>query len=243
MQRKISNNAKLNSYYPLTKVDEMKEESSVKQRLQEFLKSKRISQLEFTRALGVSPTYVGAMRKGMPASKLKRIGELYPELNREWLLYGEGEMLNTPSSTQMKKIIGDGYETLLLPIEAFAGGLQMWSEGVGRGECRRIVSPVNGADFAIPIRGDSMEPRFHDGSTLLIKRINEKAFIPWGHTMVVDTENGVLIKRVMPDEESKNGEYIKAESINPAYPSFRIPTSSIFGLYRVMGTVDIYSNL
>lgn len=222
----------------------MKDETTVKGRLLEFLKSQRISQLEFTRALGVSPTYVGAMRKGMPASKLKKIGELYPELNREWLLYGEGEML-MPSTSQTEKIMGEGYETLLLPVEAFAGGLQMWSEGVARGECRRIVSPVNGADFAIPIKGDSMEPRFHDGSTLLIKRINEKAFIPWGHTMVVDTENGVLIKNLYPDKENEASgeEYIIAESINPKYPPFKIPTSSIFGLYRVMGIIDIFSNL
>lgn len=217
-------------------------ESLVKERLLEFLKTKRISQVEFTRNLGVSPTYVGAMRKGIPAAKLKRIGELYPDLNRDWLLYGEGEML-TPLPQPQERLQKE-YETLLLPLEAFAGGLQMWSDGVRECDCRRIVSPVSGADFAIPVSGDSMEPRFHDGSTLLIKRINEKAFIPWGHPMVIDTENGVLVKNVYPAEEkAEEAEYIVAKSLNPNYPPIRIPTASIYGLYRVMGTIDIYSNL
>ena len=221
----------------------MKEESTVKSRLLEFLKRKRITQTEFTRCMGVSSTYIGAMRKGIPASKLKKMSELYPDLNRDWLMYGEGEMLLDVSGNPDKGISRE-YETLLLPLEAFAGGLQTWNDGVRAADCRRIVSPVSGVDFAIPIRGDSMEPKFHEGSTLLIKKINEKAFIPWGHPMVIDTENGVYIKNLYPYDDAKSledQEYVIAKSINPKYPPFNIPTSSIYGLYRVMGTFDLYS--
>lgn len=223
----------------------MSETTTVKQRLLQFLKSKHISQTEFTRALGVSPTYVGAMRKGIPAPRLRQICQLYPDLNRDWLLYGEGEMLLDESKLHGKSV-GSEYETLLLPVEAYAGGLQMFSQGVAAHDCRRIFAPVSGADFAIPIRGDSMEPRFHEGSILLIKRINEKAFIPWGHPMVIDTENGVLIKNLYPgsdDEGITDDGYVVAESINPKYPKFKIPTSSIYAIYRVLGTLDLYSNL
>lgn len=217
--------------------------TTVKSRLLQFLKSKRISQMEFTKKLGVSSTYIGAMRKGIPAEKVKKIKELYPDLNKDWLLYGEGEMLVSREENDRLDI--DGYETLLLPVEAFAGGLQLWSEGVRRKDCRRIISPVNGVDFAIPINGDSMEPRFHDGSTLLIKKINDKAFIPWGHAMVIDTENGVLLKNLLPGEtDSSSGEkYVTAESLNPKYPPIKIPYSSIYGIYRVMGVVDIFTTL
>ena len=222
----------------------MEEKSPVKQRLLQFLKEKRITQTEFSKALGVSPTYIGAMRKGMPASKMKKICELYPDLNRDWLLYGEGKML-LADSRQAGIADKSEYETLLLPVEAFAGGLQMWSEGVKASDCRRILSPVSGADFAIPIRGNSMEPKFHEGSTLLIKRINEKAFIPWGHTMVVDTENGVLVKNLYPSDTPSEDEEecVVAKSLNPEFPPFKIPISSIYGLYRVMGTLDIYPNI
>lgn len=218
-------------------------DDSFKSRLLEFLKAKKLTQTEFCRQLEVSTTYVGAMRKGMPAEKLKKLGALYPDLNKDWLMYGEGPML-LDDSDKGETCIGNEYQTLLLPVEAFAGGLQAWSQGVKTNDCRKIVSPVSGADYAIPIKGDSMEPRFHDGSTLLIKKINDQAFIPWGHTMVIDTENGVFIKNLLPDTdaaESQNGEYLIAESLNPKYPPFKIPKSSIYGIYRVMGTIDYYT--
>lgn len=208
----------------------------------EFLKAKRISQTEFTRELGVSATYIGAMRKGIPAERLRRICELYPDLNRDWLLYGEGEML-LAAPAESGKPRSKGYETLLLPVEAFAGGLQMYSQGVREWECTRIVTPIEGADFAIPVRGDSMEPRFHEGSTLLLKRINDRAFIPWGHPMVIDTENGVLLKNVLPDpkpDPDDSEEYVVMQSLNPKYPEFKIPASSIYGMYRIMGSFDVF---
>lgn len=221
------------------------EEGSVKKRLIEYLRYKKITQTEFTRALGVSSTYVGAMRKGIPAVKLKKICEMYPDLNRDWLLYGEGEMLNPIDERE-----GEGsqkvYETLLLPVEAYAGGLEMFSRGVKASDCQRVFSPISGVDFAIPVKGESMEPRFHDGSTLLIKKINERAFIPWGHTMVIDTENGVLVKNLFPDDSPAEGEeeeYVIAKSINPKFPEFKIPKTSIYGLYRVLGTIEIFPNL
>lgn len=222
----------------------MGDEKTVKQRLMEYLRSKRITQTEFTKALGVSNTYIGAMRKGIGPEKLKKIGELYPDLNRDWLLYGEGEMLVDTCPPEVRREVG--YETLLLPVEAYAGGLQMWSEGIRASDCTRIMSPISGVDFAIPIRGDSMEPRFHSGTILLIRRINERAFIPWGNPMVIDTENGVLVKNLMPDDsptDSSGEEYVIAESCNPKYPPFKVPKSSIYALYRVMGTLEVFTTL
>ena len=89
----------------------------------------------------------------------------------------------------------------MLPVEAYAGCLQQWSGGdVARLREGCISCP--GVDFGIRITGDSMEPEFKDGSILFIKRINEKAFIPWGHPMVIDTENGVVVKVIYPAGDS-----------------------------------------
>lgn len=219
------------------------EQTTVKSRLLEYLKSKRISQTEFTRNIGVSSTYIGAMRKGIPADKLRIITRAYPDLNREWLLYGDGDMIIDPSENAITRSARD-YETLLLPVEAYAGNLEAWSAGVSERDCRRIISPVSGADMAIPIKGDSMEPQFHDGTTLLIKKINDRLFIPWGNAMVIDTANGVFFKKIFPPKEedrTRGEDYIVAKSINPEYPPFNIPTSSIFGLYRVMGSIELFS--
>ena len=162
--------------------------TTVKGRLMEFLRTRKISRKEFSEAMGLSLNYVGAIRKSLPAERMRRLMELYPELNRDWLLYGEGEMLNDrdePSAT------ADGYAVPLLPVEASAGTMSQISQGVMPYECETIMSPVRGVDMAIKVCGDSMEPTFSNGDTLLIRKINDKAFIPWGHPVVIDTENEV----------------------------------------------------
>ncbi|MDE6338356.1 MAG: hypothetical protein K2K97_01035 [Muribaculaceae bacterium] len=221
-------------------------EDSMKQRLLKLLKAKRITQTEFTRHLGVTPNYIGAMRKGMPKERLKVVFDMFPDLNRDWLLYGEGEMFLPDDSDSPD--LSKGYVVPMLPVEAYAGNLQLWSRGVQLRDCEKVVSPVPGVDFGIRVTGNSMEPEFHDGSVLFIKRINEKAFIPWGNPMVIDTENGVVVKIVYPphNREIHPGckmEYIEARSYNPAYPPFNIPTESIYGLYRIITSIRQYSTI
>ncbi len=212
--------------------------TTVKGRLLTFLKEKRISQTEFCKRLGVASTYIGVIRKSIPAEKINRIAQLYPDLNREWLLYGEGDMY-VKEETDPRKLLQDaGYLVPLLPVTAFAGNITAWSQSINLNECEKVISPVMGVDFAIRISGDSMEPSFHDGAIIMIKKIDDKAFIPWGHPMIVDSTNGVFFKDVFPSAKGKK--YIEAKSINEKYPPLEIPQDCIYGLYRVVTTLNTY---
>ncbi|MDE6442965.1 MAG: S24 family peptidase [Muribaculaceae bacterium] len=212
----------------------MNEQETVKDRLLLFLKSEGISKSEFARRMEVSVAYLGAMRKSMPEEKVAKVTSLFPHLNRDWLLYGEGEMIRKPSR---RKSEIDRYMVPLLPVEAQAGSLQMFSQGVSLMECERIMAPSPDIDCAIRVSGDSMEPNIRSGTILFIKRINEKAFIPWGHPMVIDSENGVLVKVVYPSEEGK--EFIEARSYNERYPDIHIPMSCLYGIYRIVSQSEI----
>lgn len=70
-------------------------ETTVKQRLLDFIYYLRITQTEFCNRLGVSSAYVTSIRKSIAPEKLSAISAQYPELNIEWLLTGKGEMLNS----------------------------------------------------------------------------------------------------------------------------------------------------
>lgn len=67
---------------------------SIKERIYTFIKYKDITVKKFEEMCGLSNGYISSMRKGFGTEKLNNVLKLFPELNREWLIYGEGEMLN-----------------------------------------------------------------------------------------------------------------------------------------------------
>lgn len=205
---------------------------SVKERLQLFLKEERISASEFARKMDLSPTYLASMRKSMPEEKVERLVTLFPQINRDWLLYGEGEMYRDMGNTEIDPHRLHRHMVPLLPTQAKAGSFDMYAEGVTEGDCRRIYSPNPNARLAIMVRGDSMEPKIHNGTYLFLEKINDKSFIPWGNPLVLDTENGSLVKMLFPVGDDDR--YVEARSYNPNYPPFKIPTESIFGIYRIV---------
>ncbi len=69
-------------------------ETTVKQRLVEFLKYKKIGQSKFEKRIGAGNGFVNNIVKSIGAEKLQSISREFPELSTEWLLYGTGEMLN-----------------------------------------------------------------------------------------------------------------------------------------------------
>lgn len=81
-------------------------EKTVKQRLMEFIIYLGITQARFERACGMSNGYINNLKKTLGAEKLQNVLRAFPELNTEWLLYGEGEMLK-PQQQAAQNNIGD----------------------------------------------------------------------------------------------------------------------------------------
>lgn len=68
-------------------------ESTIKERLTAYLKYKGINKSEFGRRVGVSNSYISAIRKSIQPDKTEKIASSFPDLNIAWLLTGDGEML------------------------------------------------------------------------------------------------------------------------------------------------------
>lgn len=69
--------------------------STVKERLKEYISFKNISTRFFEKTTGLSYGYVGNMRVSIQPDKICSIASCFPDLNTGWLLTGEGEMLKT----------------------------------------------------------------------------------------------------------------------------------------------------
>lgn len=79
--------------------------NTVKERLTEYLKFKGVTKSAFGREVEVSAAYVNSITRTISPDILKRIRLKYPDLNTDWLLLGEGEMLKTQSTNSV--ITGD----------------------------------------------------------------------------------------------------------------------------------------
>lgn len=214
---------------------------TVKQRLIEFAKHKEKSVRAFEIKAEIGIGYINAIRKSVSPDKINSIVSHYPDLNTDWLMTGNGPMLKENLEESVKKIEKniDALTVPLLPISAQGGRLDDFVTSVKQEDCEKLISPIQGADFAITVSGESMAPEYPSGSKILIKKINEKSFIEWGRCYVLDTCNGTVIKKLdAPTEPDPHCgmDYVTCISVNPnpIYKPFRVPTSDIYGIYRVL---------
>lgn len=158
-------------------------------------------------------------------------------INFRWLLTGEGNMLTTPQVTLSDLQIyepdeidpNDEYSVPLLPISAMGGSLTGFADSLdSRYRLQRLKVPVKGADWAMFVNGDSMAPECPNGSLVVVKRINELAFIEWGKIFVLDTCNGNILKRLKPTKDKR---VVLCESINPEYPPFEVNLDDVFNIF------------
>lgn len=181
-----------------------------------------MSMQRFQSELGYSNSYFRNMGK-VNYDASKRINDKFPQINVDWINTGEGEMI-IPS--QMNCYVP------LLPVSAQGGSLTDFEISINNYDCEKVVSPIKGADLAIPVTGDSMSPEYPSGCTAFIKRIDETIFIDWGKTYVLDTPNGVIIKNIFPCASDENK--VVCRSVNPNFPDFEVKKEDVRGWYRVL---------
>ena len=67
--------------------------STIKDRIIDFIKAENISKRGFASAIGKSNSYVNNIVSTISADAIQKIQSEYPNLNIDWLLTGEGDMV------------------------------------------------------------------------------------------------------------------------------------------------------
>ena len=176
------------------------------------------SQKDFAQLVGTSEN---SMSRALKGDEAYLTDKLMSKVEATYRHYN-----STPTNEEIEQEM-----VLVIPTGARAGTLAEFTDSVAAYDCERMVTPIKGADYAIQVTGDSMSPEYPSGSMILIKRINEKAFVEWGKTYVLDTENGAVIKTIRKTDDPG---VIECVSLNPAYQPFTMETKYINGWYRVL---------
>lgn len=205
------------------------------ERAKKAAKYENMSMVQFQEALGVSISHFYNASTLSP-KVMKSLEDRFPEINIGWLRTGNGEMIDKDKVIE-QKIAENAFRVPLLPIAAQGGTPDNFECQIEKHDCEMMLSPIENVSLAIPITGDSMSPEFPSGSKVLVQKVNEKAFIEWGCTYVLDTVNGAVIKNVFPvkDDDTK----VICRSVNPNFADFIVDTSDIRGWYRVRCCITI----
>lgn len=224
------------------------------ERIEEVMKYYRLNKNSFSDEIGMSNNVtIGRIlnEKRKPIrSTLEKIVARFPQINMDWLLTGEGEML-IAESNQSQGVASDNNISRgkLIPLydaEAAAGT----QYGVSVDAARQIgVIEIGGllrdSEAALRVYGNSMVPNYPSGCILGL-RPHLDSFIEPGTVFVVETMDNRYLKRlfynkdqtgyrcvsdnhVTFDSGSMKGEY--------CYPDFNIPFDQVRRLFRVVGVV------
>lgn len=201
-----------------------------KERLKLFVQSLGMGQNKFEEEVGIANGYLASRSQSVNSDAIEKIIAKYPSLNLEWLFTGQGEMF-----------LGEGENLICetkprIPFEAAAGSLTEAVDGVTEIQCEKVpvVSLFPKYDFTIRITGRSMEPSFFSGDEVACLRVNESRFLQWGRVHVLDTSQGIVVKKIY-----ENGDSIRCVSFNPEYPDFNIPKEDIYSYNLVVGTLRL----
>lgn len=187
----------------------------------------------FSKLIGIHQVtlnnYILGKRK-LSLEVIEAVLNTFPDVSAEWLLRGQDV-----SAIDVERL--DVQPTLpRIPYDAAAGSLTDMVEGVTEYGCERIpvISAFPKYDFTIRVTGRSMEPYYFSGDEVACLRINESQFIQWGRVHVLDTTQGVVIKRIY-----ENGDSIRCASFNPEYPDFNVPKEDIRSYNLVVGALRL----
>jgi phage repressor protein C with HTH and peptisase S24 domain len=212
-------------------------------RIDEYLKLKNISKNAFDQSIDASNGYIGKqISKGasIGSDVIQNIISTYKDINPAWLLTGEGTMLRAGVGEQPKGPIlaPAGVGIPLIPIDALAG--------VGMGELvitehdieqRYVVPEFEKAEFLIRVKGSSMYPKYNAGDLLACRRVAKTDFIQWNKTYVLDTTQGILVKRIL--KGTHNNHWI-LRSDNKDYLDIDVePEQHVHGISLVIGVIRL----
>ena len=178
-----------------------------------------------------------------------KLSKAFPQINFNWLLTGEGEMVDKRKSHLHNEVIqvpeDDYMEVEYVPLETSGGKLGFGMDEVDESQRVTRLMPreyAKGHYLVIKVYGDSMDDgtkkAIAEGDEVLVRKWEEQIeYIPLRRKLfVITTERGSVIKQIT--EVNMKKQYIKCHSFNPDYEDYKIPFEQIYQPFTVEKIVN-----
>jgi phage repressor protein C with HTH and peptisase S24 domain len=230
-------------------------------RILQLIKYKGINRRKFYIETGFSNGFLDKV-KDIGVSKLEHILKVYPDINPEWLLTGNGNMTLKKFSFEYEPDIktfhlqdSDAIYELkhdirlqkqqvpLYDIQTPAGIISLFKDSAQEPVDYISVPNLSKCDGAIYINGDSMHPLLKTGDIITYKKINNTIDnIFWGEMYLVslttdDVEEFIMTKWIQKSD--KGDDWIKLVSENPKYEPKEIRFENVKGLAIIKASIRV----
>ena len=211
-------------------------------RLQMLIDNKRVTPYYLSKATGVSQATISRLKSDVTAkpniSTNKKIAD-YFNVNEEWLLTGEGEMLN--SSTSRKEEPSE-------PVISYTSGRPYYNidfiGGFDMVFCDSPITPEYNIDFApynrdgvvwCNITGNSMSPRISHGDIIAIKEVVDwQNFLIMGEIYALVTTTDLRTVKII--RKGSDSTKFRLVPVNKdEYDEQEISKSMILRIFEVVG--------
>ena len=239
----------------------MADNQQIKERLIFFIKSTGMKVKTFEELCGLSNGYVNNIKGNISAAKLEGILKGCPELNRAWLLTGEGQMIVQPTNTATingtnNGLIAVGNHTTntynaatpatetedipeakvaVIPTELYKDpntNLYQYTE-VNDVETQPVVHQFSKHDRFYRVINSSMAPKLLASDVVALQRVSIDDAIPGCVYMVDHRTKGSFLRKV-----TDQGDSLLLTSYNKEdYPDFVVYKKDVLNLARVVGLI------
>ena len=152
--------------------------------------------------------YVIKGRNGISDELASKIKSVYPWVSKEWLANGYGFMYERENAMQ-------GYSQKLLNLHG--------NKPIGEEDVMDVI-PEEGM-FSYIMTGTSMYPDYISGDILGCQVVNKDSVIEFGRKFLIKTENGILVRKIMPGDS--DGSILLISTDDRKYPPITLRKEAI----------------
>lgn len=203
-----------------------------------YLKKERLvtSDSEFASKIGKHRSYISEIRAGkrtITEQFVISINTAFPNISLNWLLSGQGSMLESHRETTISNKKGEG--TPIYDIDATCGiEIRDYRDEKIIGWID--IPSINKEAIIIKASGDSMKPVIKDGSMIAIREIKSWDIIVFGQIYLVVTPEYRLLKYI---RKSKDENIVILKSANEEFDDIELPKTQITKLFLVENVLSL----